>query len=265
MLKSSKTFVITTEAVNSFGFRVLTAGVDLSQYQKNPILLWMHQRANSPDKNAVLPLGIMTDLKVINNQISGVPNFDEKDDFAMSIYNKVENGIINMASPGLLPIEMSDAPELMKPGQTQPTVTKSVLKEVSLCDIGSNPEALAIALYDVNGSKINLSAQTVKNLNLSTTPTSTTRSTLNAQALTNVTSLIVLALATGKINKEQEAIYNKLAIMQGEHTNVCNIILSLPINPELLDQKKVRYFGRYLNLSFDEIDRNPWRHIYAPQ
>ena len=39
-----KEAIISTERVNSYGSRVKTDGIDYSQYEKNPILLFMHRR-----------------------------------------------------------------------------------------------------------------------------------------------------------------------------------------------------------------------------
>ena len=49
-----KEVIISTEAVNSYGSRVLTAGIDLSQYERNPVLLWMHRRSWEP---VAMPIG----------------------------------------------------------------------------------------------------------------------------------------------------------------------------------------------------------------
>ena len=37
-------FIINTEDVNEYKFRVLTDGIDYTQYMKNPIVLFMHER-----------------------------------------------------------------------------------------------------------------------------------------------------------------------------------------------------------------------------
>ncbi|MET4080091.1 hypothetical protein ABIB40_000031 [Pedobacter sp. UYP30] len=157
MLKSKKKFIIQTERVNSYGFRVLTAGVNIEQFKRNPLMLWMHRRPNGLDKNEVLPLGYWSDIEVRDSIIYGTPVFDDTDQFAMLIYNKVENGTIAMASAGLIPLEWSDDPDLQLPGQTSRTLVKSVIDECSLVDIGANPDAMAVALYNPHGNKINLS------------------------------------------------------------------------------------------------------------
>ena len=35
---------ISNDRINCYGTRVLTSGLDISQYEKNPVLLYMHQR-----------------------------------------------------------------------------------------------------------------------------------------------------------------------------------------------------------------------------
>lgn len=146
----AKTFVIIDESkVNSFGFRTMIDGVDLKQYKKNPILLWMHQRAFRGIKDEVLPLGNIVNIRVEGEErgerkLLGDALFDEKDAFAKQIGQKVEDGFLRMASAGLDPQEWSDAIELKLPGQSRLTLTKSKLSEVSIVDIGSDDGALAL-------------------------------------------------------------------------------------------------------------------------
>ena len=127
---------ITNERLNSFGFRVLTSGGDLEQYQRNPVLLYMHERGKV--------IGIMTDLKVENGEITGEPVFDEATELSRQCKKQYEIGSLRMVSAGLDPIEMSDAPEMLVEGQTRPTVTKWKLVEVSLVDIGANDDAIVL-------------------------------------------------------------------------------------------------------------------------
>jgi len=156
MKKSTKRFVISTETQNNLGFKVRTSGIDLNQFNKNPLLLWMHKRPKGERKDEILPLGFWEDLEVnADGQLTGVPSFDETDDFAMSIYNKVENGTIKMASAGLSPVEWKEE-------NGENWLEKSVALEASLCDIGSNPDALAVVLYDENEQVITLSQDYLK-------------------------------------------------------------------------------------------------------
>lgn len=136
-----KEVVISTEAVNCYGTRVLTSGIDLSQYERNPVLLWMHRRAwNGKD----MPIGRIENLRVDGDKLIGTPVFDRADDFAKQIESKWENGFLRMASAALEPTETSSDPSLVMPGQTRETVTRCKLIEVSIVDIGGNDEALQL-------------------------------------------------------------------------------------------------------------------------
>lgn len=146
----AKSFVIVDESrVNSYGFRTMVDGIDLKQYNRNPILLWMHIRAYRGTKDEILPLGRVENLRVEGEErgkkkLIGDFVFDEKDEFAKKIAQKVEDGFIRMASAGLDPVEWSDAIELKLPGQKRLTLTKSRMFEISLVDIGSDDGALAL-------------------------------------------------------------------------------------------------------------------------
>ncbi|WP_437918436.1 hypothetical protein [Sphingobacterium sp. LRF_L2] len=163
MLKATKRIVIISERVNKQGFRTLVDGVDRAQYDLNPILLWMHQRAFGSRKDVFLPLGNVIELKVedidgVGKCLAGLPVFDDTDEFAVSIYNKYENGTIRMASAGLIPTEWSEEADLIMHGQRGATLVRSILEEISMVDIGADNNALSIALYDQEHNRIELSS-----------------------------------------------------------------------------------------------------------
>ncbi|MCO5229603.1 MAG: hypothetical protein M9958_00465 [Chitinophagales bacterium] len=159
MPKSSKRFTISDSGLNAQGFRMLTEGAILDDFRLNPVMLFNHQRPDGNSKDQILPIGYWEDLEIEGDKITGVPFFDDEDRFAMSIYSKVENGVLRMCSAGAEPKETSSDPSLIIAGQTKETVTKWVLKEASICDIGANPNSLAfVALYSQAGSSIQLSA-----------------------------------------------------------------------------------------------------------
>lgn len=147
-MSKEKEVVISTSRLNSYGFRVLTEGIELEQYEKNPILLWMHNRPFRGTTNEVLPLGRIENLRKDGDRLIGTPVFDVQDSFALQIKNKWEQGILKMVSAGLDVLELSDKQEDLVVGQTRMTVKRSKLVEVSVVDIGANDDALA--LYDDN-------------------------------------------------------------------------------------------------------------------
>ena len=151
----SKTFVLSDESVNSYGYWVLSSGIDLTAFKNNPVMLWMHNRAWRGKRDDVLPIGRWENIRLEDGKLLADAVFDEEDEFALSIKNKVEGGFLKMASIGITPTAWEEDVKLLKPGQTRPTVTKSKMKEASIVDIGSNENALA--LYDDNGNIYELS------------------------------------------------------------------------------------------------------------
>lgn len=148
-----KEAIISTERVNSYGSRVITAGIDYSQYEKNPVLLYMHRRGRKED----MPIGIMTNIREENGILYGTPKFDDDTEDERNISKKWDRGTLRMLSAGLDVLEWSEAPEMLMAGQTRPTVTKSKLIEVSVVDIGSNDDALQVGLYH-DGKLLTLAA-----------------------------------------------------------------------------------------------------------
>lgn len=134
--------VISNQSLNSYGSRIMTAGIDIKQYEKNPIVLWMHIRPVIGSKEEPLPIGRMENIRVEGENLVGDIVFDEKDDFARKIKGKYEDGFLNMVSAGLDIVELSEDEQYLLPGQTRMTVVKSKLREVSCVDIGANDDSL---------------------------------------------------------------------------------------------------------------------------
>ena len=135
-MSEKKRVRISNERLNSYGTRVLTAGVDVEQYNRNPVLLYMHQRGDV--------IGIVKDLRVEGSDITGELVFDEATELSQRCKKQWEFGSLKMVSAGLDILELSDDPSQLVPGQTRPTVTKSKLFEVSLVDIGANDDAIVL-------------------------------------------------------------------------------------------------------------------------
>lgn len=127
---------LTNDTLNSYGYRVLTDGVDISQYERNPILLYMHNRGKA--------IGLIKDIKRENGEITGEPVFDEATELSCQCKKQWEFGSLRMVSIGFEVIETSEAPEHLVTGQRYATVTKSRLIEVSLVDIGANNDAIRL-------------------------------------------------------------------------------------------------------------------------
>ena len=127
---------ISNDSINSYGTRVLTSGLDISQYEKNPVLLWMHRRGQV--------IGYMKDLKKENDELTGEPVFDEATELSRTLKKQWEEGSLKMVSIGADVLETSKAAADMAEGQTEATITRSKLYEVSLVDIGANDDAIVL-------------------------------------------------------------------------------------------------------------------------
>ncbi len=135
-MSKGKRVRITNDSLNSYGTRVLTAGMNVEQYQRNPVLLYMHERGNV--------IGYVKDLKVEDGEVTGELMFDEASELSVRCKKQYEFGSLKMVSVALDILETSEDPELLVQGQTGPTITRSKLFEVSLVDIGANDDAIVL-------------------------------------------------------------------------------------------------------------------------
>ena len=124
-----KRIVISDESVNGRGFRVLTSGISLERYRRNPVLLYMHHRGEV--------VGVMTDLQVENGVLSGEPKFDGATELSKRLQTQYEFGSIRACSMGLDVEEVED-------GLDVPVVTRSSLYEVSLVDVPENENSVTL-------------------------------------------------------------------------------------------------------------------------
>lgn len=143
-------FTVHDDSVNTYGFRMLTEGANLEEFRKNPVVLYNHNDWEAP-------IGRADKIYIENGKLVAEIVFDEEDPKAAEIAGKVERGFLRMTSVGAWPPEEATDDELMKlEGQTGPTITRWTLREISICPIGANHNALA--MYDRNtGKRIDLS------------------------------------------------------------------------------------------------------------
>lgn len=137
-------FIINTENVNSYGYRILTEGIDYAQYMRNPVVLFMHERGVNAYKGSEV-IGRCTKLYKEGTTLIAEVEFDEQDEFAKKIAGKVERGYIRMASMFAEIKEVSADPHHLLEGQVYETVTACKLVEISIVDIGGNDNALKLS------------------------------------------------------------------------------------------------------------------------
>ncbi len=154
---ATHTFIVSDESINTYGYRVLTSGIDLTAFKKNPIALWMHNRGANwqPTVNDQLPIGRWENLRKEDGKLMADLVFDTDDDFAKKLESKVQQNILRATSIGFKALKTSSDEKDMEKGQKYATVTKAELIEISLVDIPANKNA--IKLYDVENNVLSLS------------------------------------------------------------------------------------------------------------
>lgn len=124
------TFVLSDESLNSYGFVVLTDGIDTTAFERNPVMLYMHNR----DGNVI---GRWENIRKEDNRLLADAVFDDSSELAATVKKQVENGFLRCCSIGIeqLATEARNGVE---------TVVKSRLIEVSIVDIPSNQNAVKL-------------------------------------------------------------------------------------------------------------------------
>ncbi|MFV0341013.1 MAG: hypothetical protein ACK5MA_10395 [Parachlamydiaceae bacterium] len=143
-------FILLDGTITTYGFRVLPDGIDLSQFERNPIMFYHH-------KDYMLPIGTWTNIRKENGMLlaDAVLDYADDDKEVQRIIGKIEREIIKMASVGLRKAEWSNDAAYKLDGQELPTAIKSVMREASIVPIGGNNNALR--LYDNDDAEIDLS------------------------------------------------------------------------------------------------------------
>lgn len=135
--------------MNVYKYRLLTEGLDLAQFKKNPIGFLMHEREG----------GVLVkweDFRIEADKLFGKPVINLSHPKGEDIATQIENGFINAASCGkIICLAATDDASMKLEGQTGPTVTKWFPREISFVDIPGNHNALA-NLYDINDNELNL-------------------------------------------------------------------------------------------------------------
>lgn len=132
---------ISDESINCYGTRILTGGIDYTQYAKNPVLLYMHDRGNGV-------VGLVKNLEVKDGALLGELEFDCATELSQRLKKQYEFGSMRMVSGNFQILETSDKKDLVLDGQTAQTVTRCRLFEVSAVDIGGNDNAIVLSSPD---------------------------------------------------------------------------------------------------------------------
>ena len=234
-------FIINTENVNSYGYRILTDGIDYTQYMRNPVVLFMHERGVNAYKGSEV-IGRCTRLYKEGTTLIAEVEFDEQDEFAKKIAGKVERGYIRMASMFAEIQEVSTQPQHILEGQVYETVTACKLVEISIVDIGGNDNALKLSKDGKPFQLKKIVTNTSNNMDIK----------VIALALgmgENVKEEAVLSalhnLKTAKEKAETEVVALKKTISEtrtAEATTLVDKAISLGLIPQALKESQLKQF-----------------------
>lgn len=194
---------ISNETLNCYGTWIVTEGIELEQFRRNPVLLWMHRRG--------VVIGRVEDIRVENGEVTGTPVFDEVREESKLAKQQWDKGTLRMGSPNFEIIETSEDAALMKPGQTMPTITRSKLIEFSIVDIGGNDDNIRLSY----GAELNVGDQIPL-----TKPNNTINQTKNETKMNELKTIaLMLGLAdTASLVEVQQQVKGLLELKKDHDT-----------------------------------------------
>jgi len=198
-------YTLSDESINSKGFIILTDGIDLTNFNANPVALHNH------DIDQVVGHWENVHINEQNpEQLVGTLVFDYSDPKSQEIMNKVAKNLIKHVSIG---IRIEEFYEDIVDDEDVIVVTKSILKEASVTPLPANENA--IKLYykneEVEDTSIFLSDKLNKNnkMNSKLLELTTQVNDLTSEIKEKDTTIT-------EVNSEKETIKIELELKDGE-------------------------------------------------
>lgn len=129
------TFIVSDESVNSYGYAVLTDGINTEPFERNPVMFYMHAR----EKGIV---GRWDNIRKKGKQLLADAVFDDTTELGQQVKTQVEKGFLRCASVGVENVVKQSLNGVE-------TIVKCDLKEISIVDIPANGNA--VKLYHKSG------------------------------------------------------------------------------------------------------------------
>ncbi|KAB8122226.1 hypothetical protein D3W54_16075 (plasmid) [Komagataeibacter medellinensis] len=134
--ENGSTFTITTDASDREYDSISADGLDITNYLKNPVVLWGHDASQ-------LPIGKCVNIEQVQNGWQATVEFVPGDypaigDKAEAIRRSIKDGFLSAVSIGFIPLEW----DFNEEGGLN--ITKSELTEFSIVSIPCNPQALVV-------------------------------------------------------------------------------------------------------------------------
>ncbi len=136
-----KVVLCDSNTINSYGFRTDVAGIDLTRFKKNPVMLYNH--------NPLQVIGRWEHITADGGKLTAEPVFDMEDAFAAEIARKVKDGFIKGCSMGLMITQITQTKGI-------DTATESVLLEASIVSIPADENALVVYADETRQKKLSI-------------------------------------------------------------------------------------------------------------
>lgn len=226
-----KPFVFNDQTqTNSYGFRILTSGISLKRFNKNPMMLNQHWNATES------VLGKWINIRVEKDLLLGEPVFDNEDADALKVSGKVAREFINSCSMGIT----FDRDDLKIIG-TELVMEKCELYECSIVAVPSN--ANSIRLYSKGGML--LKDDEVTQLCLSLQPEVLASSDLQLnpiimkKILLSVATLMVLKFDKSTPEVDVEKVEEAILTLSNENTTLKARVLALESEKDLAQETAI--------------------------
>ncbi|KIA86589.1 HK97 family phage prohead protease [Flavobacterium sp. AED] len=246
---------------NSYGFRILTAGISLKRFKNNPMMLDQHYNSTQ----AVL--GKWENVAVDKDLLLGEPVFDIEDKDALKVSGKVERGFINSCSMGI-----TFKPSDLKIIGTELIMEKCELYECSIVAVPSNANSirlyaeggellkdeeikqLCLALQPIEGETQNLDLNPIHDMK-KITLTLAVLTALSFDKATPEVDVDAVEAAVLKLSNENATMSAKLLALETEKDNAAELaietMVSLAITEGRIPATKKEDFVKLALLNFE--------------
>lgn len=123
-------FTVSDGTLNSYGSVILTSGINIARFQRNPIMLYMHDR----DKGVI---GRWENITKEGDRLTAEAVFDDATELGAKVKHQVEGGFLRSASIGIENCKC-------KTINGVPTIVECDLIEISIVDVPANENAVKL-------------------------------------------------------------------------------------------------------------------------
>ena len=123
-------FTVSDETLNSYGGVVLTSGINIARFQRNPIMLYMHDR----EKGVI---GRWENIIKDGDKLTAEAVFDDATELGAKVKHQVESGFLRSASIGIENCKCETINGVQ-------TIVECDLIEISIVDVPANENAVKL-------------------------------------------------------------------------------------------------------------------------